>query len=128
MANVVKRVTVSGITEYLRAVEQYKASSLHMFALFTGSLDADGESWCSDCVKADPVVIEGLKSAPEATCFITCYVGDRPAWKDPKCPFRSNPDLKLKSIPTLAKLGSPERLVEGQCADLSLVQMLFEEE
>ena len=51
MANVVKRVSVHGFTEYLRAVEEYSNSSLHMFALFTGALDDQGKSWCPDCVK-----------------------------------------------------------------------------
>ena len=51
MANVVKRVSVHGFTEYLRAVEEYSNSSLHMFTLFTGALDDQGKSWCPDCVK-----------------------------------------------------------------------------
>ena len=51
MAHVVKRVQVTGFTEYLRAVEEYKNSSLHLFALFTGTPNSDGNSWCGDCVK-----------------------------------------------------------------------------
>jgi len=33
-----------------------------IFVLFSGSLGADGQSWCPDCVKADPVVEECLYS------------------------------------------------------------------
>ena len=51
MANVVKRITVTGFTEYLRAVKEYTDSSLHLFALFTGSPNAAGHSWCPDCVR-----------------------------------------------------------------------------
>ena len=51
MADVVKRVKANGFTEYLKAVEQYKDSTLHLFALFTGSPNKDGQSWCPDCVK-----------------------------------------------------------------------------
>ncbi|KAL5265133.1 hypothetical protein ACHWQZ_G006019 [Mnemiopsis leidyi] len=127
MANVVKHVKVSGFTEYLRAVQQYKDSSLHLFTLFTGSLDADGKSWCPDCNKADPVIEEALNSAPECTCVITAYI-DRPTWKDMNNNFRKSQDIQLTSIPTLIKVGTEKRLEEGQCAKLSLVQMLLEDD
>lgn len=50
-----------------------------VFVLFTGSKDVStGESWCPDCVKAEPVLEKSLESLPENSEFITCYVGDRP--------------------------------------------------
>jgi len=57
MAGVVKRVQVTGFTEYLRAVEEYKNSSLHLFALFTGSPNQNGDSWCPDCVTGESAYV-----------------------------------------------------------------------
>ncbi|XP_063677095.1 thioredoxin domain-containing protein 17-like [Bolinopsis microptera] len=127
MANVVKHVKVSGFTEYLRAVQQYKDSSLHLLTLFTGSVDSEGKSWCPDCNVADPVIEEALNSAPECTCIITVQI-DRTTWKDRNNSFRKSEDLKLTSVPTLIKVGTDKRLVESQCAKLSLVQMLLEDD
>ena len=66
MANVVKRVTVSGITEYLRAVEQYKASSLHMFALFTGEVPHTGPP----PITSPPHPVEALEQRATPLQFI----------------------------------------------------------
>lgn len=54
------------------------ATDKKIFVLFTGDKDVTtGKSWCSDCVKADPVIERCLDSLPENSEFITCYVGDR---------------------------------------------------
>jgi len=127
MANVVKHVKVNGFTEYLRAVKQYKDSSLHLFTLFTGSVNDDGKSWCPDCNDAHPVIEEALNDAPECSCVITVYI-DRTTWKDRDNNFRKSQDLQLTSVPTLIKVGTEKRLEEAQCAKLSLVQMLLEDD
>lgn len=42
-------VSVSGFEDFSRAVEQHKGKTI--FAYFTGSKDAEGKSWCPDCVQ-----------------------------------------------------------------------------
>lgn len=101
-----------------------------VFILFTGSKDQSGHSWCPDCVKADPVIEQAVDDGlTDAATFITCFVGPREYWKDPNNPFRTHKELKITSVPTIIKWNAPHiRLVESQCWDKSLVQMMLEEE
>lgn len=46
-----KEVCVSGFEDFSRAVEQHKGKTI--FAYFTGSKDAEGKSWCPDCVQGE---------------------------------------------------------------------------
>ncbi|XP_037665532.1 thioredoxin domain-containing protein 17 isoform X2 [Choloepus didactylus] len=94
-----EEVRVSGFEEFNRAVEQHNA---------------------------EPVVREGLKHVSEGCVFIYCQVGERPYWKDPNNDFRKN--LKVTAVPTLLKYGTPQKLVESECLQASLVEMLFSED
>ncbi|KAK7088260.1 thioredoxin domain-containing protein 17-like [Littorina saxatilis] len=122
----VKEVHVEGHDAYNKAVEENKGSTT--FALFCGSKDENGGSWCPDCVVAEPVVAKSVKAAPADAVLIHCGVGKRDFWKDQSNIFRKDPKLLLKSVPTLLKIGTPRRLEEAKCADESLVQMFFEED
>ncbi|XP_023215646.1 thioredoxin domain-containing protein 17-like [Centruroides sculpturatus] len=77
---------------------------------------------------ADPVIEEVLKDIPEDVTFITCTVGNREVWKDPKNTFRTDQDLKLKSVPTLIKWKTPKKLEEEQLFDKEIVSMMFEDD
>lgn len=44
----VKEIHVQGLEAYKKAVGENKGKTI--FALFSGSTDADGKSWCPDCV------------------------------------------------------------------------------
>lgn len=46
-----EEVSVSGFEDFSRAVEQHKGKTI--FAYFTGSKDAEGKSWCPDCVQGE---------------------------------------------------------------------------
>ncbi|XP_036308264.1 thioredoxin domain-containing protein 17 isoform X2 [Pipistrellus kuhlii] len=92
-------VMVSGFEDFNRAVEQHKA---------------------------EPVVREGLKHICEECVFIYCQVGEKPYWKDPNNDFRTN--LKITAVPTLLKYGTPQKLVESECLQADLVEMLFSED
>ncbi|XP_003386713.1 PREDICTED: thioredoxin domain-containing protein 17-like [Amphimedon queenslandica] len=123
-----RRINVAGLQELLSSVEVLKegGNRCKIFVLFCGSTDQQtGHSWCSDCVKADPV-IENVASKQSSGVLITCSVGDRPAWKDLNNPFRTN--LKLTGVPTLMEWETTKRLNPEQCADEDLVKMLFEED
>ncbi|KAM4797004.1 thioredoxin domain-containing protein 17 [Rhinophrynus dorsalis] len=115
---------VQGYEEYCKEVEKHKNQDV--FVYFSGSKNADGVSWCPDCVKAEPVVRGELDSLPEGSVFIYCQVGERPYWKDPNNEFKRN--LKLTGVPTLLKIGSHQKLVEEQCLKADLVRMMFSED
>lgn len=68
-----------------------------------------------------------MNKAPEGSVYIYCSVGDRSFWKDQSNVFRKDPRTMLKSVPTLVRWGTQQRLEEGQCSDSNLVQMLVEE-
>jgi thiol-disulfide isomerase/thioredoxin len=120
----VKLLHVEGFENLQKASKENEGKT--MFVLFFGSKGADGKSWCPDCVKADPIVHEQSKYAPEDSLFIECGVGDRSFWKDQTNIFRTK--LGIKCVPTLLKWGSKGRkLEEGQCADKGLVRMMFED-
>ncbi|GIY20581.1 thioredoxin domain-containing protein 17 [Caerostris darwini] len=98
----VKRISVEGYEAVKKAIdENSKANSL--FVLFCGSKDDKGQSWCPDCVSAEPVIEEGLKIAPEDSVFIYCSVGDRTYWKNPNNEFRKDEKLRLTGVPILIK-------------------------
>lgn len=120
---------VSGIQEFKDKLQAVKSSKKTIIAMFSGGKDAGtGKSWCPDCVTAQPVVDAVVAQASDNIIYIYCSVGGRDFWKDKNCVFRTDPDLRLKSVPTLMKIGTPERLQEAQCADRTLVEMVFDEE
>jgi len=117
-----------GIADLLKVISEEKDAS-KVYVLFCGEPDASGESWCPDCVKAEPVVEECVKKITDpSVVFIMCSVGDKPTWKDRNNEFRTNSKTSLKAVPTLLLWGSPKRLVEDECANKDLVEMFFEED
>nr|AMK05619.1 thioredoxin 3 [Euphausia superba] len=123
----VQKIKVEGFEACIAEVDKVKGSGAPIFVLFSGSKDASGVSWCSDCVTAEPVLESGLTKAPEDAIFIYVGVGPRDFWKDQKCVFRTDRRTRLKTVPTLIKWGGPERLEESQCANQDMVDMIFED-
>ncbi|XP_028321432.1 thioredoxin domain-containing protein 17 [Gouania willdenowi] len=119
-----EEVSVRGYEEFCQAVSDRKGKDI--FAYFSGDKDAQGKSWCPDCVKAEPVVRGEMKHLPEDSVFIYCQVGERTYWKDPNNEFKKN--LKLSGVPTLLRYGTPQKLVEDECLKSYLVKMMFTEE
>lgn len=46
-----EEVSVSGYEEFIQAVKQHNGKTI--FAYFSGSKDAEGKSWCPDCVQGE---------------------------------------------------------------------------
>lgn len=115
---------MSGIKEFNRAVAQHPGKTI--FAYFSISKAAEGKSWCPDYVQAEPVVQEGLKHVSEGYVLIYCQRGEKSYWKDPNNNFRKK--LKITAVPTLLKYGMPQKLVESECLQENLVEMLFSED
>ncbi|XP_014784113.1 thioredoxin domain-containing protein 17 isoform X1 [Octopus bimaculoides] len=121
-----QEIHVNGYDEYVATADENKGKTI--FALFTGSKDSSGQSWCPDCVRADPVIKRNMKQLPSDAIFIHCNVGDRTFWKDQNNVFRKDSKLRLTAVPTLLKFGHPNQLKEEQCMKDDLIQMLFTEE
>ncbi|KAG8001923.1 thioredoxin domain-containing protein 17 [Larimichthys crocea] len=119
-----EEVKVRGYDEFCQAVSERKGKDI--FAYFSGDKDAQGKSWCPDCVKAEPVVRGELSHLPEGSVFIYCQVGERAYWKDASNDFKKT--LKLSGVPTLLRYGTPQKLVEEECFKAELVKMMFTED
>ncbi|KAL9142338.1 hypothetical protein ABFS82_14G163200 [Erythranthe guttata] len=60
-------------------------------------------SWCPDCVRAEPVIYKKLDSSPDDVALLRAYVGDRPTWRNPVHPWRTDSSFKLRGVPTLIR-------------------------
>ncbi|XP_044755789.1 thioredoxin domain-containing protein 17-like [Coccinella septempunctata] len=118
---------VKGYENFVEFMSALDSSGKPIYVYFSGD-KANGESWCPDCIKAEPVVREQLKHADPESVFIYVEVGDRPTWKNPQCPFRKDSRTKLMQIPTLVRWGGPQKLAGEQCEKPELVEMLFTDE
>ncbi|CAG9864038.1 unnamed protein product [Phyllotreta striolata] len=122
---------VEGYENFVEFFKNFDAKGTKIHVYFSGSKLPNGTSWCDDCRRAWPVIKEELekfdKTNPD-THFVYVEVGDRPFWKDPKCPFRTDPSTKLMVLPTLIRWHQPQRLNGDQCEKNELVQMLFEDD
>jgi len=90
-----------------------------LLLLFTGSRDASGKSWCPDCNVADPIIHKFLDPVPST--MLRCFVNRGP---EARAPYRNHPKVKLGPVPTLIHWGAQgpkEKLLEGECADESLM-------
>jgi hypothetical protein len=112
--------------EALAAYDRLATSRADGLFLIFGSEDPQtGQSWCADCVTADPVLRVAIAQAlPTVPCY-ECPVGARSAWKGvADHPFRLHGALRIARIPTLIRFRAGAeigRLVEGDCAKPELV-------
>merc|ERR1712071_325726 len=123
----VKQFHVEGFQEFENKISEIEKSENDVFVLFSGSKNASGESWCSDCVSAEPEIEKAFKEAPANSTLIHVSVGDSAFWKDPNCIFRTNDKTKLTCVPTLMKWGTRQRLLEDQCSNLDTILLMFED-
>ncbi|SAM09621.1 hypothetical protein [Absidia glauca] len=96
----------------------------NVFVVFFGTeMDETNESWCPDCVIADPLIRKSLLAVPNAV-LIEAPVGLRDEWKgNTTHPYRVK--YNVPAIPTLynwSKAGPGARLVEEEAADLAKLQ------
>ncbi|KAL1490977.1 hypothetical protein ABEB36_011644 [Hypothenemus hampei] len=116
---------VQGYDDFLEFFKSFDIKNQLVHVYFTGSKDASGVSWCPDCNTAWPIIEKELAALPADSHFVLVEVGDRDFWKDPKCPFRTDPKTKLLVIPTLKRWNEPQKLEGEQCEKSELVSMLF---
>lgn len=111
MAKAAAELSVSGYDALLEAVA---GKSPPVFVLFCGSKDATGQSWCPDCVAAEPVVAAAAKALPATATLVHCDVGDR----DLSLPFPS-PSSLLLSWPALVAAGRTPPIPSAQTPNSS---------
>ncbi|KAK4510545.1 uncharacterized protein ATC70_004976 [Mucor velutinosus] len=92
-----------------------------VFVLFFGTETPEtSESWCPDCVIADPLVRKAIIPVQNAI-LLEAPVGARNEWKgNTTHPYRVR--FNVPAIPTLFKwsaAGPGEKLVEEECADVN---------
>ncbi|KAI8580968.1 hypothetical protein K450DRAFT_233982 [Umbelopsis ramanniana AG] len=110
------------IDEFDQTLKETVAENDEVFVLFFGTEDPDknDESWCPDCVIADPLVRKWVGKVPNSV-LLEAPVGTRSEWKlNSTHIYRINPNISLRAIPTLirwTKNGPDGRLVEEECAD-----------
>ena len=95
--------------------------------VFFGSEDPlTGESWCPDCVTADPILRRACTTLRPDLVLYECPVGARSSWKNqPDHVFRVHPTIRLARIPTLLFFENGlerGRLVEVDCAQPAVVE------
>lgn len=107
----------------LARVRRERGSALFLF--FGSAAPETGESWCPDCVTADPVLRSACARLRPDLTLHECPVGPRSAWKDqPDHPYRRHGELHLERIPTLVFYAAGlerGRLVEADCAQAARV-------
>nr|QJE50309.1 thioredoxin-related protein 14 [Fasciola gigantica] len=117
--------SVKTIDRLLEIVSENYGKSI--FVEFIGSLREDGESWCPDCRRAEPIVKSALYELPENAVFVVVEVGDRDAWKSSSNPFRRNKACDIKSIPTIIQFGTNKRLSDEDVECREKIVNLFKE-
>ena len=64
MMSLYEEVKVHGYEEFCKAVSDRKGKDI--FAYFSGDKDADGNSWCPDCVKGN---VMHMKAPPRSVLY-----------------------------------------------------------
>lgn len=114
------------ITEDLES-ERLKGAKI--FVYFTGEKMSTGESWCPDCVKAEPFVQAYLsknEGKVKINHLIIADAGNRTQWKDKENSFRTV--LNIQNLPTIIRWKGPQKLTGDELSDESLLALLFEDE
>lgn len=119
---------VTGFEALVERIATIGDTKLPINVYFSGAKNADGNSWCGDCVVAQPGVFAALERVKEPAHFVFVDVGERPYWKDPKNVFRTDKSTHLSVIPTLLRWNQPQRLEGDQLLNPELLDMFFNDE
>lgn len=97
---------IDDVKDFDKVVGEIEKECDNVFIIMFGSEDpVSGESWCPDCVIADPVIRSEAKKI-DGSILLECPVGQRSEYKNiPDHPYRLHPHLRLKSVPTLVHWG-----------------------
>ena len=122
-----KNITYIDTTQLNETVEQFKKDNESFIVVFKGGEDENGENWCSDCVKADPVLKKALypRAEEEGIPVLVVNCGLREVWKNPENPARIHPLFKVAGVPTVIMI---DTLSQGQVSMRLAEEELFSED
>ncbi|KAG0591349.1 hypothetical protein M758_1G165000 [Ceratodon purpureus] len=100
-----------------------------LLILFVGDVVAStGESWCPDCVRAEPVIYDQVNGADRPVTMVRVFVGDKPTWKTREHPLRTDKRFRITGIPTLIRWengAQASRLEASEAADETKIKRLM---
>lgn len=101
-------------TRFWQAVKDVDPKTAAL-VLFTSGNNPDGQPWCPDCRRIDPLV--RTAAAARDAALLEVQVGDVKEWKEvnQKHPLKQDPRLELKSVPTLCRWEGGKK---GKCVEL----------
>ncbi|XP_075264875.1 thioredoxin domain-containing protein 17-like [Convolutriloba macropyga] len=117
---------VEALDAQISSLGEEHVENRRIFVLYLGNIDpVSGESWCSDCNLALPVLMKNARAIlAENDVLISCGVGLKEQWKNnPENEFRVRKNLT--AVPTLVELNTDRILVEEDCSDKHMVPMMF---
>ena len=96
-----------------------------VLVLFRASNNESGQSWCPDCVAADPYISTAIENHRD-TVFLLCSVGPEESYPDH--PYRTMPNAKIICVPTLIRYQDKievTRLEEGEILNNDSLNQIF---
>ncbi|KAL9260128.1 Thioredoxin-like protein [Drosera capensis] len=96
--------TISNFDEVFAELKAESAKYKANLILFLADKDPSTSlSWCPDCVRAEPVIYRKVGASADDVVLLRAYVGDRPTWRNPQHPWRTDQTFQLKGVPTLVR-------------------------
>ncbi|CAA6670189.1 unnamed protein product [Spirodela intermedia] len=95
----------ASVVDFAAVFQKFKADSPRKkFLLFLADKDpVSSLSWCPDCNVAEPVIYQKLAALADEVAVLRAFVGDRATWRSPVHPWRVDPLLKIRGVPTLIR-------------------------
>ncbi len=115
---------ITEIHSILQRVEENPSFSGNLYILFTGSKSPDtGKSWCPDCVRGEPLIMQGLSQISDSVTLVVVDV-EREPYRSQDYSLRRDPRINLRCVPTLMKWEKGQavlRLNDVQCQNVHAV-------
>ena len=93
------------------------AQSGHMLIVFTGTMKADGTSWCPDCVVAKPKINEVIEAVSGKVKVVVAYV-TREEWRgNADHPYRKHPHFRVSGVPTMLLFEGDQEMTRAENLD-----------
>eukprot|EP01027_Heterolobosea_sp_BB2_P002674 GEZU01004034.1.p1 GENE.GEZU01004034.1~~GEZU01004034.1.p1 ORF type:complete len:164 (+),score=34.85 GEZU01004034.1:71-493(+) len=112
--------------------KQAAETGKHIFVHFSGEADAQGNSWCPDCVRADPILDAAFSKIADKMILVYCPVARSEYRMNPSYPYRTHPRIKLNNVPTVIHWrpehkGTQHERITHECDDAQAVDTFIKE-
>jgi len=117
----------------MKDVSEKQTDAQDVYVLFTGAENEEtGESWCPDCVTADPVLEKAVNEFQEREILVVKCPVIRSEYKNNSAyAYRRHKGIRLRCVPTFGRWVNHRlelKLEEAQCQDANVVQETLREE